>query len=98
MQTDPNQLKLMVHLSYDIAVIQWMTSYHKNRMTTRVITLLRIYVILLTTSLSITHFHAEIMFILKTIKSHFKGSYENRILQSYSFHMKFMKLAKCSFN
>ena len=28
-------------LSYDVAVFQWITSCHKNRMTTRVITLLR---------------------------------------------------------
>ena len=27
------------HLSYDVAVIQWLTSCHKNRMTTRYITL-----------------------------------------------------------
>ena len=28
-----------VNLSYDVAVIQWITSRHKNRMTTRYITL-----------------------------------------------------------
>ena len=31
-------------LSYDVAVIQWITSCYKNRMTTRVITLWRIHV------------------------------------------------------
>ena len=30
------------YLSYDVAVIQWITSCHKNRMTTRVITLWRV--------------------------------------------------------
>ena len=39
-------------LSYDVAVFQWMTSCHKNRMTTRVITLLREYVTSLTTSVT----------------------------------------------
>ena len=39
-------------------------------------------------------FLIEIMFILKTIKSHFEIHMINRILHSWSFHMKFMKLAK----
>ena len=39
-------------LSYDVAVFQWITSCHKNRMTTRVITLLREYVTSLTTSVT----------------------------------------------
>ena len=39
-------------LSYDAAVFQWITSCHKNRMTTRVITLLREYVTSLTTSVT----------------------------------------------
>ena len=39
-----------VCLSYDVAVFQWITSCHKNRMTTRVLTLLRDYVTSLTTS------------------------------------------------
>ena len=43
-------------------------------------------------------FFAEIMFILKAIKYHFRGSLINRILPSWSFHMKFMKLAKGSFH
>ena len=40
------------YLSYDAAVFQWITSCHKNRMTTRVITLLREYVTSLTTSVT----------------------------------------------
>ena len=40
-------------LSYDVAVFQWITSCHKNRMTTRVLTLLREYVTSLTTSVTI---------------------------------------------
>ena len=43
---------LYIHLSYDVAVFQWITSCHKNRMTTRVITLLREYVTSLTTSVT----------------------------------------------
>ena len=41
-----------LHLSYDVVVFQWITSCHKNRMTTRVITLLREYVTSLTTSVT----------------------------------------------
>ena len=40
-------------LSYDVAVIQWITSCCKNRMTTRVITLWRVDVMSLTTSTSV---------------------------------------------
>ena len=36
-----NSVCLYILLSYDVAVFQWITSCHKNRMTTRVITLLR---------------------------------------------------------
>ena len=45
-------LGLYACLSYDVAVFQWITSCHKNRMTTRVITLLREYVTSLTTSVT----------------------------------------------
>ena len=41
-----------LYLSYDVAVFQWITSCHKNRMTTRVITLSREYVTSLTTSVT----------------------------------------------
>ena len=67
-------------LSHDVAVIQWITSCHKNRMTTRVITLLRVSVTSLTTSMSTMRFLSEIMFVLKAIKSHFKGSYNKQNL------------------
>ena len=40
------------YLSYDVAVIPWITLCHKNRMTTRVITLWRAHVTSLTTSVS----------------------------------------------
>ena len=63
-----------INLSYDGAVIQWIASCHKNPMTSRVITLLRIHVTSLTTSESTMHLRIEIMFILKATKSHFKGS------------------------
>ena len=58
-------------LSYDVAVIQWITSRHINRMTTRVIRLWREHVTSLTTSVSTTCF--LIVLFLKAIKSHFKG-------------------------
>ena len=40
------------YLSYDVAGVQWITSCHKNHMTTRVLTLLREYVTSLTTSVT----------------------------------------------
>ena len=56
MSTELAALKLTIYytyvLSYDVAVFQWITSCHKNRMTTRVITLLREYVTSLTTSVT----------------------------------------------
>ena len=68
------------YLPYDVAVIRWITSCHKNRKSTRVITLWRERVTILTTSVSTMHFRIEIMFILKAIKSHFKGSYDKQNL------------------
>ena len=63
-------------LSYDVAVIQWINSCHKNRMTTRVVTLWRVHVTSVTTSVSKMRFLIEIMFMLKAIKSSFKVSYD----------------------
>ena len=63
-------------LSYGITVIQWITSCHKNHMTTPVITLWSVHITSLTTSVSTMSFLIEIMFTLKAIKSHFKGSYD----------------------
>ena len=68
--------KLEIHLSYDFTVIQWITSCHKNCITTRVITLWCVQVTALTTSVSAM----EIMFILKAIKFDIKGPYKNRFL------------------
>ena len=53
------------YLSYDVAVIQWITSCHKNRTTTRVIKLWRVCVTSLATSVSKMRFHIELMFIFK---------------------------------
>ena len=61
-----------VLLPYGVAVYGWITSCHKNRITTSVITLWRVDVTSLTSSTSTMRFHIEIMFILKAIKSHFK--------------------------
>ena len=66
-------------------------------MTTCVNTLWRVYVTSLTVFVSTMRFHIEVMFILKAIKSHLKGHMINRILHSWSFHMKCMKLAKARF-
>ena len=50
------------------------------------------------TSESAMGFLVEIMFILNAIKSNFRKDHIiNRILHSWSFHMKFMKLTKDSF-
>ena len=57
-------------LSYDVAVIQWITSCHKSGMTTRGIMPWRVDVTSLTTSVSTMRFLAEIKFILVAIKSH----------------------------
>ena len=86
-------------LSYDVAVIQWITPCHKNRMTTRVITLWRECVTSLTTSMSTMRFHIELMFILQAIKSPFQGSYDkNSKSNALSFYMNFVKLAEGSFH
>ena len=77
-------------LSYDVAVIQWITSRHKNRITTLVKTLWRVHVLSLTTTVSAMRFLIEILFILKAVKSQFKSHMINRILRSWSFHMKFI--------
>ena len=69
-----------INLSYDVAVIQWITSCNKNHMTTRVITLWRVNVTSLTTSVSTMRFVAEIMFFLRAIKSHFRESYDKQNL------------------
>ena len=84
-------------LSSDVAANQWITLYHKNHMTTCVISLWREEVTSLTTSLSTMCFLVN-MFNLKAIKSNFKGHIINRILHSWSFHMKFMKLAQGLFH
>ena len=81
----------------DVAVFQWITSCHKTRMTTIVITLWRVDV----TSMTM-RFLLEILPILKAIKSHFKGSYDKQNLtlvvilyeiyetrSFHKFHMKF---------
>ena len=75
---------------YDVVVIQWITSCHKNRMTTRVITRLRQRVTSLTAFVSTMCFLNEIMLSLKAIKSHFKGSYDKQnltlVLISYEIY------------
>ena len=71
---------LDLYLSHDIAGIQWITPCHKNRLTTHVITLWATQVTSLTTSVPTMCFLIEIMFILKAIKSHFKGPYDKQNL------------------
>ena len=75
-----NGLYMKENLSHDVPVIQWLTPCRKNRMTTHVITLWCVRVMSFTTSVSAMHFHIELMFILKTIKSPFKGSYDKQNL------------------
>ena len=47
-------------------------------MTTLVITLWRVHVTSLTMSVATMRFHIELLFILKVIKSHLKGSYDKQ--------------------
>ena len=54
-------------LSYDVAVIQWITSCHKNRVTTRAISRLRVHVTTLATSVPKTRFLLDILSSLKAI-------------------------------
>ena len=61
--------------SHDVAVIQC----HKNRMTTRVITDLRVHVSPMTTTVPTVRVLIEIMFILKVIKFHFNDHMIYRI-------------------
>ena len=61
-----------------MAVIQWVTSCHKNLMITREITLWRVGVTSLTTSVTTMRCYIEMLSILKTIKSQFKGSYDKQ--------------------
>ena len=58
---------LFLILNYHLMSLffQWITSCHKNRMTTRVITLWRVFVKSLTTSVSAMHCLSEIIFILR---------------------------------
>ena len=86
-------------LSNDVAVIQWITPCHENRMSTRVITLWRVDVTSLTTSVSTMRFlTGKCSLIFKAINPILKDHMFNRILHPWSFHMKFMKLAEGSFH
>ena len=71
---------MYLYLSYDVAVIQWITSCHKNHMTTRVIALWRVDVMSLTTSVSTMRFLIEIKFALNAIKSPCQASYDKQNL------------------
>ena len=70
----------IITLSYDVPVIQWITSCHKNCITTCIITLRSKDVTSLTTSVSTLCFLIEIVFVLMAIKSSFKGSYDKKNL------------------
>ena len=67
-------------------------------MTTRVITLWRVHVMSLTTSVSTIHFLIEIKIILKAIKSSLKGSYDKMNLKHMAILYEFMKLAEDLFH
>ena len=61
-------------LSYDVAGFQLITSRHKNRMTTRVITLCRVHATSLTRSVPAMRF---LIVHFERGKSHFKWSTES---------------------
>ena len=69
-------------LSNDVAVIQWISLCHKNRMTTECNNTLACTRTSLTTSVSALCFLIEILFILKAIKSHFKRSHDKQNLKN----------------
>ena len=88
----------LIYIYHIMSLLQWITSYHNNHTTTRVITHWRVYVTPLTTSMSAMCFIIEIMFSSNAIKSHFNGPFDKQNLTlSLSSHMKFMKLAEGSF-
>ena len=87
-----------VDLSDGVAIIHWITSCHKDRKATRVITLWRVLVTSLTTSVSTMRFLLEIMFSLKAIEFHFKGSIDKQNLTLVVISYKFTKLAEGSFH
>ena len=64
------------NLSYDVAVFQWITSCHKNHMTTHVITLLREYVTSLVTSVTTMLIFIGNMSTFRGDKIVFKKSYD----------------------
>ena len=68
------------NLSYDVAVIQWITSCHKNHMNTRVITILARRRNIIDNVRFNNGFLIEIMLILKAIQSHFSRSYDKQNL------------------
>ena len=75
----------------------WITPCHKNRMTTRVITLWRVCITSLTTFVSIICFPIELMLIFMILKSRFKRLYNKQNLTLVVIFMKFMKLAEVSY-
>ena len=62
------------------AVNQWITSCHKKHMTICLIIIWGVDVTSLRTTVSAMLFHIKIIFILKVLKSHFKGAYDKRNL------------------
>ena len=82
-------------LSYDVVVFQWITSCNNSVKTTRVLTLLREYATTsLTTSVATMLIFIENMSTLTALKFFFKSHMIKRILHSWSFHIKFIKLAE----
>ena len=79
-KTKPFKMQKKKKKSYDVAVIRWIMSCHKNCMTTLVITLWHIYLTSLTTSVSTMCCLIKVMLISKVIKCHFKGSYNRQNL------------------
>ena len=80
---------------HDFAVIQWIMSCHKNRMTTRYNTLVHRRNVIDNVHVN-NEFLIEIMIILKAIKSHFKGSYDKKnltlVIISYEIYKSCLRL------
>ena len=69
---------MKILLSYDVAVIQRITSCHKSCMTTRVTTLWRVDITSVTVSMSTMRSLIDIIFIFEAIKSKFSRSYDKQ--------------------
>ena len=75
----PSRLKDERSLSYDVAIIRWITSCHKNRMSTGAITLAHTRNVIDNVHVN-NEFSSRNSVRLRAIKFHFKRSYDKQDL------------------